>query len=308
MRTRIITLLLLAGVLYAQTPAPAPDSIDPLGRNSPQASIFHFLEACHSRDYSKASYYLDLRRMAPADRAKAGPELSAQLEDLLDDTPFDIATLSRAPEGDQSDGLGTYFERLATFHIDQQTQDLQLERVELKPGLRVWLVSAPSVAMIPTAHKVIAETPFEKDLPQPLVAFEILDTPVWRWIALILMSAALWMLASVVSRAIVAAIRPLVEVPRLRGPLRVVLAVTGFRFAMELAPPSSLLRLFIERGLQLAFYLALAWAAGVIVDLIADRWHSRLDPRMEAHIMADRSSIAYRRGLRDLGLSRFFVA
>jgi len=281
-RTRIITLLLLAGVLYAQTPAPAPDSIDPLGRNSPQASIFHFLEACHSRDYSKASYYLDLRRMAPADRAKAGPELSAQLEDLLDDTPFDIATLSRAPEGDQSDGLGTYFERLATFHIDQQTQDLQLERVELKPGLRVWLVSAPSVAMIPTAHKVIAETPFEKDLPQPLVAFEILDTPVWRWIALILMSAALWMLASVVSRAIVAAIRPLVEVPRLRGPLRVVLAVTGFRFAMELAPPSSLLRLFIERGLQLAFYLALAWAAGVIVDLIADRWHSRLDPRMEA--------------------------
>ena len=33
-----------------------------------------------------------------------------------------------------------------------------------------------------------------------------------------------------------------------------------------------------------------------------------LDPRMEAHIMADRSSIAYRRGLRDMGLSRFFVA
>jgi vanillate O-demethylase monooxygenase subunit len=33
-----------------------------------------------------------------------------------------------------------------------------------------------------------------------------------------------------------------------------------------------------------------------------------LDPKMEAHIAADRSSIAYRRGLRDMGLSRFFVA
>jgi vanillate O-demethylase monooxygenase subunit len=33
-----------------------------------------------------------------------------------------------------------------------------------------------------------------------------------------------------------------------------------------------------------------------------------LDPRMEAHITADRSSIAYRRGLRDLGLSRFFIS
>ncbi|MBR0560435.1 aromatic ring-hydroxylating oxygenase subunit alpha [Neokomagataea anthophila] len=33
-----------------------------------------------------------------------------------------------------------------------------------------------------------------------------------------------------------------------------------------------------------------------------------LDPTLEAHVMADRSSIAYRRSLRDLGLSRFFIA
>ena len=33
-----------------------------------------------------------------------------------------------------------------------------------------------------------------------------------------------------------------------------------------------------------------------------------LDPLMEAHIPADMSSMAYRRGLRDLGLSRFFIS
>jgi hypothetical protein len=33
-----------------------------------------------------------------------------------------------------------------------------------------------------------------------------------------------------------------------------------------------------------------------------------LDPKREAHIPADRSSIAYRRGLRGLGLSQFFIA
>ncbi|MCE2564520.1 aromatic ring-hydroxylating dioxygenase subunit alpha [Komagataeibacter sp. FNDCF1] len=33
-----------------------------------------------------------------------------------------------------------------------------------------------------------------------------------------------------------------------------------------------------------------------------------LDPKLEAHVPADRSSIAYRRGLRDLGLSRFFIS
>ena len=33
-----------------------------------------------------------------------------------------------------------------------------------------------------------------------------------------------------------------------------------------------------------------------------------LDPLLEAHIPADRSSMAYRRGLRDMGLSRFFIS
>ncbi len=100
-----------------------------------------------------------------------------QLEDLLDDTPFSVATLSRNPEGDAFDGLSPDFERLDTVHVDGQTLDLQLQRVQLKPGLHVWLVSAASVTMIPTAHQLVGETPFEKKLPQWLVTFELFDTP-----------------------------------------------------------------------------------------------------------------------------------
>jgi MscS family membrane protein len=40
--------------------------------------------------------------------------------------------------------------------------------------------------------------------------------------------------------------------------------------------------LFIERGLDLIFILALAGAGAVVVDLIAERWSSRLDPRVHA--------------------------
>jgi MscS family membrane protein len=99
---RLLTAILLVGVLGAQ--ASVPETKDPLGRGTPQDSVFQFLEACHARDYSKALHYLDLRRMPPERRARNGPELARQLEDLLDDTPFDIMTLSRDPEGDQSDG------------------------------------------------------------------------------------------------------------------------------------------------------------------------------------------------------------
>src|SRR6266436_1199179 len=180
---RILAAILLAGILRAQPSI--PETKDPLGRSTPQESVFQFLEACHARNYSKAIYYLDLRHMPAAARAKAGPELAPQLEDLLDDTPFDITTLSRDADGDQADGLAPNVDRLASFQVDGQTVALQLERLELRPGLHVWEVSADSVALIPKAHQAVAETPFEKKLPQVLVTFEILDTPVWRWIALL---------------------------------------------------------------------------------------------------------------------------
>src|SRR5579864_3651750 len=165
--TRFFVVMLLAGILRAQTPV--PEEKDPLGRSTPQDSAFHFLEACHARDYSKALLYLDLRQMAPADRAKQGAELARQLEDLLDDTPFDITMLSRDPQGDQSDSLSATRDRLDTFQVNGQTLELQLERVTLGPGSRVWLVASDSIPLIPQAHQVLSETPFEKKLPQQLV-------------------------------------------------------------------------------------------------------------------------------------------
>src|SRR5260370_23221238 len=127
---RLAAVVLLVATLRAQSPT--PETKDPLGRRTQQESVFQFLEACHARDYSKALHYLDLRRMSPADRAKDGPELARQLEDLLDDTPFDITTLTRDPEGDQSDGLSDTQEHLTTFHVDGPTLELPLEPVSLK--------------------------------------------------------------------------------------------------------------------------------------------------------------------------------
>jgi MscS family membrane protein len=275
----LIVAVLFAIPLGAQTPS--AETKDPLGRGTPQSTVLQFLEACHAREYSKALRYLDLRKMPPDRRLKEGPELARQLEDLLDDTPFDVTTLSREPEGDQSDGLTASLEHLASFQVDSHNLDLQLERVELRPGLHVWVVSAESVALIPTAHKAISETPFEKRLPQRLVTSEIYDTPVWRWIALLLMGAVIWILCGVFVRGILAAVRPLLSAPELLAPLRICLAVSLFRFAMELAPPSALPRLVVERGMGLTFALALAWTGAVVVDFVAARWHSRLDPRVQ---------------------------
>jgi MscS family membrane protein len=277
---RFLAFILLACSVRAQPPQ--SETKDPLGRDTPQESVFQFLQAGPARDYSKALHYLDLRRMSPADRSRQGPELARQLEDLLDDTPFDITTLSRDPEGDKFDSLADTRERLYTFRVNGKNVDLQLERVELKPGFHVWLVAADSVALIPQAHQGVTESPFEKMLPAPLVTLEIFDTPVWRWIALIVMALPLWMLAKLVAWALVSMVRPLVHAPEFGDPLRLGLAVAGMRAAVEFVPPAAFARLLVERGLGLAFSLALAWTGAVVVELIARRWHSSLDPRMQA--------------------------
>ena len=278
---RLLVIILLAAALPGWSSEPPGD---PLGRTTPQDAIFQFLEACHAREYAKAAHYLDLRQVPPAEHEKNGQQLAQQLEDLLDDTPFDIATLSRSSEGDPSDGLSASRQRLATFQVNGQPLELDLERVELKPGLKVWLVSADSIPLIPKAHKLIAETAFEKKLPQVLVAQEVLDTPLWRWIALGAMGFALWFAAGLISRAIVFIFRRLLNAnaSEFREPVGVCLAIAGFRAAMEFASPSTLPRLYIGRAVTMAFFLGLAWTGAATIDLISERWRSRLDPRMKA--------------------------
>jgi MscS family membrane protein len=96
------------------------------------------------------------------------------------------------------------------------------------------------------------------------------------------MAAGLWIAARYLAWLLAQATRPLFDASRLRGPFRVGLAVAAFRAAMELAPPATLSRTAIERGLGLIFALAVAWAGSVLIDFAYDRWRTHLDPRLQA--------------------------
>ena len=276
---------LLAVALLGQNSEPAPN--DPLGRTTPQDAVYQFLEACHARQYAKAAHYLDLRQMPAGDREKKGPELARQLEDLLDDTPFEIANLSRSPTGDLDEGIPNSRQHLIRSQVEGRSIQLDLEHVELKPGLKVWLVSADSVLLIPQAHQLLAETPFEKKLPQVLVTHEILDTALWRWVAILVSSVLVWFAAGLVARVVAGMLRHLVKASSVSAesllqPVRVCIAIAGVSVAIELAPPSAIVRLYLGRALAMAFILALAWVGAVLVDLLGERWRLRLDPRMKA--------------------------
>jgi MscS family membrane protein len=300
MNVRIILIALLLGFSprgVAQVTAAAPGtgstppkSQDPLHRESPRSSVFSFLEACRARNYAQAWRYIDLRNAPPEQRSKGGPQLAQRLEQILDrDVRFDVASLSGNEEGDQADGLAPNRERVDSFQLNGRQVDLGMERVTLKSGLQVWLFSSDSVALIPQLARLASDSPFERHLPQPLVDWKLVDTPVWRWIALAVLAAVLIPLSRLVSLPVLllaewlskrialpmdrSALQPFV------GPLRLFLCIAVFRAGIEWIGPTALLRTYLQRILTFLFYLALARLCMALVDVCIRHLRTVLESR-----------------------------
>ena len=257
---------------------------DPLNRISPQSTVSSFLEACRAKNFERAMRYLDLRKLRSEQRLKEGPQLAQQLALVLDsDAQFDLAALSKDPEGDRKESLPANHERIATLPLKGKTANVELERQELRPGLSIWRFSPETVAEIPALAQAAAETPTEKKLPEPLVRWRFLDTSLWRWIALILSAAAAAGVSSLAGTLAVALIHRTAPswdggiAARLAGPVQVLLCAALFRVAMEAVDPSPKLRLYLGRAITLVTFLGIAWLCARIVDLVMRRVRYALD-------------------------------
>jgi hypothetical protein len=169
-----------------------PASVDPLGRTTPRSSIHKFLEACVEKKYEVAAQYLDLRKLSGNTRAAEGSELARDLKTLLDrNYRFQLSKLSDSPDGDKNDALAPDIDELATFDLNGEMVKLNLERVNQQPGGLVWLVSSDSVSLIPDLNAYLGESALEKHLPSALVHTKLLGTPLWVWLALVLLAVVL---------------------------------------------------------------------------------------------------------------------
>jgi MscS family membrane protein len=298
-KARIVFCILLsslfatAQILPTAKPAAPAATKDPLNRDSPQDSVVAFLEAAHAHDYNKAWRYLDLRGMPEDQRLKGGTELAGELEKILDaDTHFDVGNLSREPQGDLTDNLGPNRDRVDTFRVNGQTLELDLERVTLRSGIPVWLFSSDSIAKIPIIAQMTDNSAIERHLPLPLVNWQLIGTPLWRWIGLVLLAIILVAFSKWLSRLVLWLTRQGVErvapswnlelLATFLGPLRMLLSVSLFRAGMEWFAPSALLRLYIGRFLALLFFWGVFWLCAVIIDAINRHLRTRLQAKHRA--------------------------
>lgn len=271
-------------------PSAAP--VDSFNRTTPRDTVSSFLHACSRNDYARATNYLDLRAIPQHKRGAQGMQLALQLEEVLNkDANFDIESLSQNIEGNRHDSLKADIERVDSFDVAGRTIDVDLQRVELKPGEPVWLFSQGTVAAIPTLSTLLGESDFEKHLPAVLVNTKFMETSLWRWLALLLMIPALSLVARLLSRVVLAVVKPLVRkktgfseygLTTLLGPVTLLLAVAAYGAGLSLVGPSALVRFYISRVLTLLAFLAIAWIIMRFVDIVMRRLHIASDPRQQA--------------------------
>jgi MscS family membrane protein len=273
---------------WAQTAAPKTDT---LGRDNPRSAVTGFLEAGGNRDYQQASQYLDLSGLAKFDRAQRGPELAKHLEAILNsDSHFTVLRLSRDSQGDRTDDADPNREHVASVTLNGAPVTLDMERTALAPGgPQIWLFSRDTVAAIPKLAGSATPPAIARYLPPFFSSVQIAETPLWKWLALILavllllaLSRQLDRLLEVISGIAGERMHAAAYVPWLLAivqPLRVVLSLIVFRLALEVVGPSAIARLYIGRAAQALLVWSIAWCLMRLVDLFLSRVETRLDAR-----------------------------
>jgi MscS family membrane protein len=238
--------------------------------------VLGFLDACAKRDYRRGSSYL-----SPPER-QTGPALASQLCSVLDRFwKADPATLSSEPGGDTADGLAPDLELLGTVEAGGRSVDLALERVT-RDDARVWAFSRDTVAAIPFLYQRLESgVVLERYLPGWMLARGPFETPLWVWIALLLIVGLSFAIASIVARLLLAALRPAVSrtqselddrlLRSIINPTRLLLATIAVHAGLLSLPASVLFRTYAGRLLKALIYLAAAWLAMRIIDVVANK-------------------------------------
>jgi MscS family membrane protein len=184
----------LSAVAYGQsllpsTPKPAdttaaPAQADPLGRDTPSGSVFGFLQAAQSGNFSIAAQYL---QMSNARRIAQGEELSAQLKTVIDRAYVgNIRKISTDPAGTPQEGVPLDQQNIGVLSAGDAEQDLILVHVTAPSGNRIWLFSSATLEKVPDLYDQLQVRQVETRLPTVLVKNQFVGMPLWQWITLLL--------------------------------------------------------------------------------------------------------------------------
>lgn len=183
---------LLQSAAPAGTPAKASDQ---LGRDTPYGTVYGFLQAAQSQEYSIAAQYL---QMSAATRQSQGDTLAMKLNVAMNSAFSGNLKPSRLPEGTPQEDVPTGHQKLGAMSSGDVEAELELVRVNDPSAGKIWLISSSTLARVPELYDQIEARQVETRLPQWTVKHQFGGMPLWQWFALILLilvaAAAAWLL------------------------------------------------------------------------------------------------------------------
>ena len=282
------TALLLSIVLVPLQAAPPAIPADPLNRLNPRSAVTAFLQACHQNDYAKAAQYLDLSRISLKQRAQQGPQLARDLESVLNSAAhFDVLQMSQSPQGNLNDDPDPNIEHVTTITSNDQKFPIDLERLQPANSPPIWVFSKATIAILPQVAPVpTTESRIEARLPRFLVSTELLETAIWKWLALLIAAGVLYAIFRLLVRLFsqlthrrVRRVETVAWLPAIVDPLLVLVSVIVFRIFEAMVAPAALTRLYIGRALLLVVIASFAWGSINLLDFLIVRLDRRLNQR-----------------------------
>ena len=172
-----------------QTAAPASSTskaaADSLKRETPYGTVFGFLEAAQSGDYTIAAQYL---QMTPARRQSDGEALAQKLKFVMDHAfAGSLAHVSAQPEGTPQEGVPLDHQNLGTMSSGDAEAELELVRVSDPNSGKIWLIASDTLAKVPELYDQVEARQMETRLPAWVVKHQLAGMALWQWFALALM-------------------------------------------------------------------------------------------------------------------------
>jgi MscS family membrane protein len=251
---------------------------DPFNRGTPRGAVYGYALACRKGDYERAAQYLDLRQLPPEDRER-GPEIARQLRAALGPVlAVDFTNLSDRNEGTADDGLPPWQDRLGVIETREGLVTVLLQRVPREgDGVRIWKISAATVAHTADLYAEFGPGWLEAWLPPVLFRVRVLRVEVAQWVALLAVAIAGWLLSLMLAGTTIRVAghvltrrgRTLDEriVRVVRGPVRMALTVLVFTIGRRYLSLDLRFQELLGGLERLLWIVATAWFVFRLIDL-----------------------------------------
>jgi MscS family membrane protein len=227
--------------------------------------VLGFLRAAEAKDYTKAAQYLEGKRSP-----EKAQELVVQLKYLLDQgLSTSIDKLSRLPSGNSEDQLRPGKELVGTVKTPDGDLDIMLTLVK-RPGQQpsIWLFAQETLNRVPEAEASMHHLDLENYFPAWASRINFLSVPLWRWALVLLSLIVIFIVASLLSRAVIWTLQTLFKKKLSLDSKAAILALKSPIFALTLA-----LMVRVEGGYSITALARHYWLmASLILTWISAAW------------------------------------